>query len=96
MRIEPHKLPQLAANGLKQVENRPLTGNSSAAPSHAAGSEKALLSTRAAELLYALKLAARTEAVRHDRVAEVRGKIAAGTYRVDAAAIARAVIKGGI
>lgn len=60
------------------------------------GPDVAVLSQRAQDILAAAKALAGTPEVRAEKVAELRRKIAAGAYEVDAEAVARKIVAGGL
>jgi negative regulator of flagellin synthesis FlgM len=63
---------------------------------HASGPDEAVLSQRAQEVLAARKALAAIPDVRAEKVAELRQKISSGTYEVDAEAVARKILEGGL
>jgi negative regulator of flagellin synthesis FlgM len=60
------------------------------------GPDEAVLSQRAQDVLSASKALANVPEVRSDKVAELKQKVADGTYEVDSEAVARKVASGGL
>lgn len=95
---------QIPANALGPVAPRgaePLAGTAPAgaaapaapqAPAEAPAAEAAVLSTHAADFAVARHALEHTDGVRWERVAELRQRVAEGTYRVDSESVAEALL----
>jgi len=62
------------------------------APAETRAAESAVLSPHAADFAVAQRALEQTDAVRWERVAELRRRMAEGTYRVDSEAVAEALL----
>jgi len=97
VRIDPKKLSEItrktveAARG-EQVGQVDATGK----PSQAAQAEQVSLSHQAQQIQRAHQALSGVPEVRQEKVAQAKRKIAQGTLEIDAEAIARRIVEGGI
>ena len=85
----PGKIPPLARTSYTQPSTKPVEKTES---TRVAKGDRVELSPQARELQAAREALAKMDAVDHEKVACVKARIAAGTYKVDAAKIASKMI----
>jgi negative regulator of flagellin synthesis FlgM len=83
------KVPPLARTSYTQPSAKPVEKTESAPT---AKGDRVELSPQARELQAAREALAKMDAVDHEKVARIKARIAAGTYKVDAAKIASKMI----
>lgn len=99
MRIDPNLTRIGLGTGTAKVEGqRPAEGTTGGReqPSRIGGADEMILTPRAQEMQVARRALEATPDVRQDRVDAVRKQIADGTFKVDPAAIADKLLKGGL
>jgi len=83
------KIPPLARTSYTQPSTKPVEKTES---TRVAKGDRVELSSQARELQSAREALAKMDTVDHEKVARIKARIAAGTYKVDAAKIASKMI----
>lgn len=96
MKIDPNSIRSIGKSGIERVGNsaieqaRGVEGGGAVA--RGAGADRLALSQRAEEMKAARAVMMEAPEVRADRVAELKAKIDAGTYQVDADKVAERIL----
>lgn len=98
MRVDPKKLSEITRKTVQPTASEPVepTGVAAAQPSAAAQPDQVILSQQAVEIQRAQEALSQVPEVRQQKVAEIKRKIVEGSLEVDAEAIAKKIIAGGI
>jgi flagellar biosynthesis anti-sigma factor FlgM len=95
MKIDPSKLHRIGRSSVGRVTSEGIQRAQPTQPDPAAsvgGVDQVMLSQRAQEVQRARAALAETPEIRQERVAELRAKIEAGTYRVDPDKVAERIL----
>ena len=97
MRIDPKKLSEITRKTVEAVRSEQVGEVDAAAKSaEAAQADQVNLSHQARQIQRAHQALSGVPEVRQEKVAQAKRKIAQGTLEIDAEAIARRIVEGGI
>ena len=97
VRIDPKRLSEITRKTVEAARSEQVDGVEATPPaSQATGADQVSLSQQAQQIQRAHQALSGVPEVRQEKVAEAKRKLAQGTFEIDAEAIARKIIEGGI